>query len=95
MKLKFLYRLDKNNKPIPASNIRRKSIPLTNRWKEIKNVCCVTPDVVPCSCGMRYFVQIDSQGNPVDHTLIKRALKPRPENGIKYMEISWEDPCCA
>lgn len=93
MKLKYFYRLDKNNKPIPGSNIRRKSKPLHAKWKEIKNICCETLDI-PCNCGPRYFVQVDGRGNPVDYSLIKRISKPEGTPGIRFAEVDWRDECC-
>jgi|ERR1044072_2028091 hypothetical protein len=93
MKLKNFYRIDKNNKPVPGSNIRRKSKPLHAKWEEIKNICC-NPLEVPCTCGPRYFVQIDYKGNPIEGTLVKRFSKPEGTSGLRLAEIDWRDKCC-
>lgn len=95
MKLRNFYKIDHTKKPIPGSNIRRKSKPQGHQWKELPNFCC-SPIDPNCSCGDRYFVQIDKNGNPIDGTLIKRTNAigaPQPVRGIKYAELNWE--CCA
>jgi len=94
MKLRFFYRIDQKKDPIPFSNIRRKNKPKGLTWRELKNPCC-SSEKVPCTCGHRFFVQLDSSGNPVDGTLIKRKLFPEPEEGIRFMEVrSSADECC-
>jgi len=93
MKLRTFYKTNHKGEPVPASNIRRLSKP-PGSWREFKNVCCFSEEV-SCTCDFRYFVQIDNQGNPVDHTLIKR--KKFPENqrlGIRYAEVNWKNICC-
>lgn len=94
MKLKYFYRIDNQGRPVLASNIRRKSKPFAGRWQQLFNKCCDPADDIECNCGFRYFVQIDHANNPVDHTLIKRLSKPNPDEGIKFMEVTWVDPCC-
>lgn len=94
MKLRFFYRIDQKKDPIPFSNIRRKNKPKGLKWRELKNPCCSKEDV-PCTCGPRFFVQLDNSGDPVDGTLIKRKLFPEPEEGIRFMEVrSSADECC-
>lgn len=99
MKLKYWYKIDHNKQPIPGSNIRRKSRPgASHQWKEILDPCCY-PEEISCTCGPRYFIQLDGRGKPVDGTLIKRVDQPRnnfPEStdGYKLYEIRWKSPCC-
>ena len=97
MKLRYWYKTDHNKQPIPGSNIRRKSRPgASHQWKEILNPCCSTLDT-DCTCGSRYFVQLDGRGNPVDGSLIKRIRGDKPEGteGMKFYELQWKSPCCA
>jgi hypothetical protein len=94
MKLKYWYKIDHNKQPIPGSNIRRKSKPgASHQWKEIVKPCC-DPQDIDCTCGPRYFVQLDGLGNPVDHSLIKRFSYPRMQEGINYHELPWKSVCC-
>ena len=92
MKLRYFYKISNKREPIPGSNIRRKSKP-GNQWIEILNPCC-TPLTIDCTCGPRFFVQLDGIGKPVDGTLIKRKQHPEPIDNIRYMEIQWESVCC-
>lgn len=92
MKMRYFYKLDHNKQPIPGSNVRRKSKP-GNQWKEILEPCC-TPVQVPCTCGPRFFVQLDGIGKPVDGSLIKRFVFPKMEDGIRYYELPWKSVCC-
>ena len=92
MKLRYFYKIDHNKQPIPGSNVRRKSKP-GNQWKEILSPCCYPLDV-DCTCGPRFFVQLDGRGKPVDGTLIKRTGLPKMEENIKYYELDWKSPCC-
>lgn len=92
MKLRYFFKVNKQGKPIPGSNIRKAHKPVQGRWKEIFNHCCVEPDAIPCDCDFRYFVQIDYAGNPVDHTLIKRIK--RPESDVaRFIEVTGIS-CC-
>lgn len=99
MKLRYWYKIDHNKQPIPGSNIRRKSRPgATHQWREILDPCC-DPLVLDCTCGPKYFVQLDGRGKPVDHTLIKRVDQSRnnfPEGttGLKLYELDWKSTCC-
>lgn len=94
MKLRYFYKLDQKSKPILGSNVRRKSKP-PGHWKEIVPICCQEDPVeIPCTCSFRYYVQVDEFGHPIDYSLIKRKDRLTPTNGVKYMEISWVDPCC-
>lgn len=93
MKLRYFYRIDPNKKqPVPGSNVRRKSKP-GRFWKEILLPCCATTNI-NCTCDARYFVQIDGLNRPVDGTLIKRFTWPKMDEGIRYVEIDWRNPCC-
>lgn len=92
MKLRYFYKIDHNKQPIPGSNVRRKSKP-GNQWKEITSACC-EPITVDCTCGPRFFVQLDGRGKPVDGSLIKRTGIPQMTDGIKYQELQWKSPCC-
>jgi len=92
MKLRYFYKIDHNKQPIPGSNVRRKSKP-GNQWKEITSACC-DPISVDCTCGPRFFVQLDGRGKPVDGTLIRRNGIPQMSEGIHYQEIQWQSPCC-
>jgi hypothetical protein len=93
MKLKFFYRIDNNKKePILGSNVRRKSKPGRN-WVEIIPICC-NPPSLECSCGWRYFIQLDGLNKPVDGSLIKRKSWPKMQEGINYQEIQAPN-CCA
>jgi len=97
MKLRYWYKVDQNKHPIPGSNVRRKSRPgPKSQWKEILDPCC-SPLTVPCTCGPRYFVQLDGKGKPVDGSLLKRVSKGMPEgtDGAKFMELLWKSPCCS
>lgn len=95
MKLRYFYKLDKNNKPMPGSNISGYFKPNTGHWKEILTPCCNPPSYL-CTCGPRYWVQIDGLGLPVPTTLIKRDTRPTThDDKIKYMEIAWMSPCCS
>lgn len=100
MKLRYWYKIDHKKEPIPGSNIRRKSRPgASHQWKEILDPCC-SPLDLDCTCGPRFFVQLDGGGKPVDGTLIKRVDQPRnnvPEgtDGKKLYEIDWKSACCA
>jgi len=96
MKLRYWYKVDQNKQPIPGSNVRRKSRPgPSHQWKEILDPCC-NPLDVECTCGSRYFVQLDGRGKPVDGSLIKRIDGEKPEgtDGNKLYEIYWKSPCC-
>jgi len=96
MKLRYWYKIDQSKQPIPGSNIRRKSRPGPNyQWKEILDPCCSPLDIT-CSCGPRYFIQLDGRGKPVDGSLIKRAEEGMPEgtDGTKFYELQWKSPCC-
>lgn len=96
MKLRYWYKTDHNKKPIPGSNVRRKSRPgASHQWREILDPCCSPLDVT-CTCGPRYFVQLDGRGKPVDGTLIKRIHGNRPEgtDGAKFYELDWKSVCC-
>jgi hypothetical protein len=99
MKLRYWYKTDHNKQPIPGSNLRRKSRPgASHQWREILDPCC-NPEDISCTCGPRYFIQLDGRGKPVDGTLIKRQDQPRnnyPEGtvGNKLYEIRWKSPCC-
>lgn len=93
MKLRYFYKIDHNRQPIAGSNVRRKSKP-GKQWREIQDPCC-SPSDIACSCGPRFFVQLDGLGKPVDGTLIKRKQHPEPIDNIRYMEIaSSESECC-
>lgn len=95
MKLRYFYKIDHKKQPIPGSNIRRKSRPgATHQWKEILDPCC-DPLTILCTCGPRFFVQLDGKGKPVDHSLIKRWSLPEMSDGIKYYEIDWMSACCS
>ncbi len=97
MKMRYWYKVDQKKQPIPGSNIRRKSRPgASHQWKEILDPCC-SPLDVSCTCGPRYFIQLDGRDKPVDHTLIKRIKGDRPEgtDGTKFYELEWKSPCCA
>lgn len=95
MKLRYFYKTDHKKQPIPASNVRRKSKPPGGQWKELKNVCCEPLDV-DCTCGPRFFVQVDYKGDPIDYTVIKRTKVPTTSGeGIKYAEIQWKSVCCS
>lgn len=95
MKLKHFYKINPNTKqPIPGSNIKRKSSP-GRFWKEIPKLCC--GDVVAeidCTCGFRYFVQLDGQNKPVPGTLVKRKEFPTVSNNMRFQEINWLSACC-
>jgi hypothetical protein len=93
MKLRYFYKLDQKKQPILGSNIRRKSKPAGHQWKEILDPCC-NPNDVDCTCGVRFFVQLDGAGKPVDHTLIKRKSFPEMDGAIRFYEIPWKSPCC-
>lgn len=96
MRLRYWYKVDQNKQPIPGSNIRRKSRPgPKSQWKEILDPCCFPLDV-QCTCGSKYFVQLDGRGKPVDGSLIKRTHGDKPEgtDGNKLYEIRWNSPCC-
>lgn len=94
MKLRYWYKIDHKKQPIPGSNVRRKSRPgATHQWKEILDPCCLPADV-SCTCGPRYFVQLDGRGKPVDGTLIKRNKLPEMLETIKYYELPWKSVCC-
>lgn len=95
MKLRHFYRLDNNGQPIAASNVRRLEKPKVKgtRWKELDNFCCNSEEI-SCTCGPRFFVQVDPRGTPIDYTIIKRDQKPLTETGISYREIDWKSPCC-
>ena len=92
MKLRYFYKVNHLKQPIPGSNLRRKSKP-GKQWVEILKPCC-SPQDIPCTCGPRFFIQIDGLGNPVDGTLIKKNLFPKMEDGIHYQELQWKSPCC-
>jgi len=93
MKLRHFYRIDQNTKqPIPGSNMKRKSSP-GKFWKEILDPCC-SPTTIDCTCGPRFFIQIDGLGKPIPGSLIKRFLFPKMEQGIRYVEINWKSVCC-
>lgn len=93
MKLRYFYRIDPNKKqPVPGSNVRRKSKP-GRFWKEILLPCCATTNI-NCTCGPRFWVQIDGVNKPVDGTLIKRDAYPLMAENIRYQEIDWKSPCC-
>lgn len=93
MKFKYFYKRDHNKQPIPGSNVRRKTKP-GNQWMEIPSLCCDSPDEIDCTCGARFFVQLDGRGKPVDGSLIKRFGWPQMSEGIKYQEIDWKSVCC-
>lgn len=94
MKLRYFYRIDHKKNPILGSNVRRKSKPSGNQWKEIIPICCdESPVNVLCSCGFRYFVQLDGKNKPVDYTIIKRMNKPDSDTGMKFMELP-SNICC-
>ncbi len=92
MKLRYFYKIDHNKRPILGSNVRRKSRP-GNQWKEIPLPCCAGISV-PCTCGPRYFVQLDGLGRPVDYSIIKRNAYPKMTDGVKYYELPWQPACC-
>src|SRR5688572_32763900 len=95
MKLRYFYKIDHKREPIPGSNVRRKSKPKPlSQWKEILDPCC-SPVDVDCTCGPRFFVQLDGLKKPVDHSLIKRFVFPRMDDGIKYYELPWKSDCCS
>jgi hypothetical protein len=94
MKLKYFYKINHQKQPIPGSNVRRKSKPKPlSQWKEITKLCCNPPEI-DCTCGPRFWVQVDGANKPVDGTLIKRDKYPLMSDGIKYQEIEWKSPCC-
>lgn len=99
MKLRYWYKIDHKKQPIPGSNVRRKSRPgASHQWKEILDPCC-NPNNIDCTCGPRYFIQLDGKGKPVDGTLIKRVFQPKnnfPEgtDGNRLYEINWKSVCC-
>ena len=92
MKLRYFYRINHKKEPIPGSNIRRKSKP-GNQWREITPICC-NPDAIDCTCGPRYWVQVDGTNKPVDGTLIKRDKYPLMAENIRYQEVDWKSVCC-
>lgn len=93
MKLKYFYKIDQHNKqPIAGSNIRRKSSP-GKLWKELIPHCCLNTVVSPTN-EMRYFVQLDHNGKPIDGSLIKRNGYPEMSTGIHYQELPWKGACC-
>lgn len=92
MKLRYFYKIDHKKQPVSGSNVRRKSKP-SRFWKEILLPCCATTDI-NCTCNARYFVQIDGLNKPVDGTLIKRFAWPKMDEGIRYVEVDWKNPCC-
>lgn len=94
MKLRYFYKINHKKEPIPGSNIRRKSRPKPySQCKEITPVCC-DPAAIDCTCGPRFWVQIDGANKPVDGTLIKRDAYPLMAENIRYQEINWKSPCC-
>lgn len=94
MKLRYFYKINHKKEPIPGSNIRRKSRPKPySQWKEITLVCC-DPAEIDCTCGPRFWVQIDGANKPVDGTLIKRDAYPLMAENIRYQEIDWKSTCC-
>lgn len=94
MKLRYFYKINHKKEPIPGSNIRRKSRPKPySQWKEITPVCC-NPDDIDCTCGPRFWVQIDGTNKPVDGTLIKRDAYPLMAENIRYQEVQAPN-CCA
>lgn len=93
MKLRYFYKLDQKKQPILGSNIRRKSKPPGHQWKEILDPCCNSNNV-DCTCGDRFFVQLDGTGKPIDYTLIKRKSFPEMDGDIRFYEIPWKSPCC-
>ena len=94
MKMRYFYKVDQKREPIPASNVRRKSKPSGKDWRELHNICC-SPIDVPCTCGPRFWIKLDSTNKPVDFSLIKRSEKITPEPGLKYYEIpSSKNECC-
>lgn len=99
MKLRYWYKIDHKKQPVPGSNVRRKSRPgASHQWKEILDPCC-NPLGLDCTCGPRYFIQLDGRGKPVDGTLIKRVNQPKnnfPEgtDGNRLYEIDWKSVCC-
>src|SRR5688572_27311833 len=94
MKLRHFYKVNHKKEPIPGSNLKRKSKPAPlSQWREILDPCC-SPTDIECTCGPRFFVQIDGIGKPVPGSLIKRFVFPKMEQGIKYMELDWKSSCC-
>lgn len=93
MRLRYFYKIDHKHQPIPGSNVRRKTKPYGHQWKEIDLPCC-DPLTVPCTCGPRFFIQLDGLNRPVDGSLIKRFVWPRMETGIRYSELPWKSDCC-
>lgn len=93
MKFRHFYKINHKKQPIPGSNVKRKSKP-GNQWVEILDPCCSLTNEVDCTCGPRFFVQLDRLGKPVPGSLIRRTSWPRMDEAIKYQEIDWEDPCC-
>lgn len=92
--MRYFYKVDQKREPIPASNVRRKSKPSGRDWRELHNICC-SPFDVPCTCGPRFWVKLDSTNKPVDFSLIKRTEKITPEPGLKYYEIPTSaNECC-
>ena len=92
MKLRFFYKVQKDGTPVLGSNIRRQRKPIMGKWEEIKKLCCDPLDIL-CNCEHRYFIQLDSKGEPVDGTLIMRDRFPDMSDDIHYMEIQW-NLCC-
>lgn len=94
MRLRYFYKINHKKEPVPGSNVRRKSRPKPySQWKEITPVCC-DPAAIDCTCGPRFWVQIDGVNKPVDGTLIKRDAYPLMAENIRYQEIDWKSPCC-
>ena len=94
MKINHYYKINPNTKqPIPGSNVKRKSSP-GRFWREILDVCCDTLETITCTCGFRYFVQLDGKNKPVPGSLIKRKDYPNMSENIKYQEINWLPACC-
>ena len=94
MRLRHFYKINHKKEPIPGSNIKAKSRPKPySQWKEIFDPCCTDVDDIECTCGFRFFVQLDGLGKPVPSTLIKREKWPQMAQGIRYQEIQW-DWCC-
>ena len=91
MKLKYYYKINRQGVPILGSNISRISKPIVGRWKEIKNVCC-EEQANNCICGFKFYVKVDSLGNPINQTLIKRVKRPETENE-RFLRISG-NACC-